>query len=40
MEVCDEDGKLVENLSSFYISKEKFLQDTETITQMIVDGPL
>ncbi|PAV57211.1 hypothetical protein WR25_11452 [Diploscapter pachys] len=40
VEVCGEDGKLVENLSPFYISKEKFLQDTETITQMIVDGPL
>ncbi|PAV89020.1 hypothetical protein WR25_14959 [Diploscapter pachys] len=40
VEVCDEDGKLMENLSSFYISKEKFLQDTETITQMIIDGPL
>ncbi|CAI4225945.1 unnamed protein product [Auanema sp. JU1783] len=40
IEICDETGNIAEQFSRYYITKEKFLSDSERLTQMIVDGPL
>lgn len=40
VEICNEDGKVDPKFEKYYMKKEKFLSDTEKLTQMIVDGPL
>uniref|UniRef100_A0A913HFX4 AMP deaminase n=1 Tax=Strongyloides stercoralis TaxID=6248 RepID=A0A913HFX4_STRER len=38
--ICDENGKPVEKFQKYYLTKEKFLKDTEKMVGLIVDGPL
>ncbi|CAD6195609.1 unnamed protein product [Caenorhabditis auriculariae] len=40
IEVCDDKGELCDRFRKSYITREKFLSDTEKLTAMIVDGPL
>ncbi|CAB3403896.1 unnamed protein product [Caenorhabditis bovis] len=40
VEVCNENGEIDEEFKPFYATKEEFLNDTEKLTAMIVDGPL
>ncbi|TKR80967.1 hypothetical protein L596_014929 [Steinernema carpocapsae] len=39
-QILGEDGKVVETFRPYYISKDKFLKDTERMITMITDGPL
>uniref|UniRef100_A0A0N4Z8V3 AMP deaminase n=1 Tax=Parastrongyloides trichosuri TaxID=131310 RepID=A0A0N4Z8V3_PARTI len=38
--ICDEDGNTVDEFKKYYVTKEKFLKDTEKMVSLIVDGPL
>ncbi|CAI5440793.1 unnamed protein product [Caenorhabditis angaria] len=39
-EICNEDEKIDPLFQDVYVQKEEFLNDTEKLTAMIVDGPL
>ncbi|EFO91352.1 hypothetical protein CRE_11753 [Caenorhabditis remanei] len=39
-EICNEDGSIDEQFKNIAVTKEEFLNDTEKLTAMIVDGPL
>lgn len=39
-EILDENGQLAKPFERFYLTKEKFLKDSEKLTTMIADGPL
>ncbi|CAO4365926.1 unnamed protein product [Caenorhabditis nigoni] len=40
IDICNEDGTIDEQFKNISVTKEEFLNDTEKLTAMIVDGPL
>uniref|UniRef100_A0A0N5AM92 AMP deaminase n=1 Tax=Syphacia muris TaxID=451379 RepID=A0A0N5AM92_9BILA len=40
VEICDEKGEIAEKFQYAYVTKEKFLKDSDRLTAMIADGPL
>ncbi|ULU07048.1 hypothetical protein L3Y34_018670 [Caenorhabditis briggsae] len=40
IDICNEDGTIDEQFKNVSVTKEEFLNDTEKLTAMIVDGPL
>uniref|UniRef100_A0A915BZG5 AMP deaminase n=1 Tax=Parascaris univalens TaxID=6257 RepID=A0A915BZG5_PARUN len=40
VEILDERGRLAEPFEHYYLSKEKYLRDTDRLTDMVANGPL